>query len=142
MAQTYANHARWFPIFHFVASPILHLHVLFTGWLLYREPSFRALWALLIAVGLVALLYSCRMMALKVQDRLIRLEETLRLTRLLPPDLQGAVGTLRARHLVALRFAPDDEVADLVRRVVAGELDSQDAIKRAIRTWRPDTFRA
>jgi hypothetical protein len=142
MTQTYANHARYFPLFHFVASPVLLGNVLLTGWWLFRNPSVQTGWGFAMALGLSALLFASRLMALRVQDRLIRLEESMRLARLLPPDLQGAIGSLRPRHLVALRFAPDDEVIDLVRRVLAGELDDQKAIKMAIRNWRADTFRA
>jgi hypothetical protein len=141
-SQTYADHTRHLPLFHFVASPILLVNVLLTGWWLSKTPTVASAWAFILAIGLAALLLASRWMALKVQDRLIRLEETLRLTRLLPVDLQGAIGALRLRHFVALRFAPDEEVVELVRRVRAGELDSQDAIKQAIRTWRPDHVRA
>jgi hypothetical protein len=141
-SQSYANHARYFPLFHFVASPILLGNVLLTGWWLFRGPSVQAVWAFVMAIGLCALLFASRLMALRVQDRLIRLEESLRLARLLPPDLQGSIASLRARHFVALRFAPDDEVVELVRRVVAGELDDQKAIKMAVRNWRADTLRA
>jgi len=142
MAQTYANHARSFPLFHYVASPILLGNVLVTAWWLFKSPSVQTVWAFLMALGLGALLFASRLMALRVQDRLIRLEESLRLARVLPPDMQGAIAALRARHFVALRFAPDDEVVELVRRVVAGELDDQKAIKMAIRNWKADTFRA
>jgi hypothetical protein len=77
-----------------------------------------------------------------VQDRVIRLEESLRLSRLLPPELQSRIDELRVRHLVALRFASDGEVTDLVRRVLGGELTTPDAIKRSIKVWRPDHLRA
>ena len=140
--QTYANHTRYSPLFHFVASPILFGNLLLTGWWLYREPSLITAWAFVLAIGLEALLLASRMMALRVQDRLIRLEESLRLARVLPPEMQGAIAALRPRHFVALRFAPDGEVAELVRRIQAGELDDQKAIKLAIRNWKADTFRA
>jgi hypothetical protein len=142
MSQTFRNHARYFPLFHFVASPILLGNVLLTGWWLFRSPSLHTAWGFVMAVGLGALLFASRLMTLRVQDRLIRLEESLRLARVLPPDLQGAITALRARHFVALRFAPDDEVAGLVRRIQAEELDDQKAIKLAIRNWKADTFRA
>jgi hypothetical protein len=87
-------------------------------------------------------LLAARLMALKVQDRVIRLEERLRLARVLPADLQGSIETLRTGHLVALRFAPDDEVVELVRQVVAGKLNNQKEIKMAVRNWRPDYLRA
>jgi hypothetical protein len=142
MSQNFRNHARYFPLFHFIASPILLGNVLLTGWWLFRSPSLPTAWGFVMAVGLGALLFASRLMALRVQDRLIRLEESLRLARVLPPDLQGAITALRPRHLVALRFAPDDEVAGLIRRIQAGELDDQKAIKLAIRNWKADTFRA
>ena len=142
MTQTYANHTRYSPLYHFVASPIFFGNLLLTGWWLYREPSLVTAWAFVLAIGLEALLLVSRLMALRVQDRLIRLEESLRLTRLLPADLQGAIPALRTRHFVALRFAPDEEVAGLVRRIQAGELDDQKSIKLAIRNWKADTFRA
>jgi hypothetical protein len=142
MSQTYANHTRYSPLFHFVASPILFGNLLLTGWWLYRGPSLITAWAFILAIGLEALLLASRLMALRVQDRLIRLEESLRLVRVLPPDMQGAIGALRTRHFVALRFAPDEEVAGLVRRIQAGELDDQKSIKLAIRNWKADTFRA
>ncbi|HEX9166715.1 MAG TPA: DUF6526 family protein [Gemmatimonadales bacterium] len=142
MSQNFTNHARYFPLFHFVASPIFLLNVLLTGWWLYREPSLITAWAFVMAIGLEALLLASRTMALRVQDRLIRLEESLRLARVLPPEMQGAITALRPRHFVALRFAPDEEVTELVRRVLAGELDDQKSIKMAIRNWKADTFRA
>jgi Family of unknown function (DUF6526) len=140
--QSYANHTRYSPLFHFVASPILFGNLLLTGWWLYREPSVITAWAFILAIGLEALLLVSRLMALRVQDRLIRLEESLRLARVLPADMQGAMAALRTRHFVALRFAPDEEVAGLVRRIQAGELDDQKSIKMAIRNWKADRFRA
>jgi len=80
-------------------------------------------------------------MALRAQDRIIRFEERLRLERLLPPDLRGRVADLRTGQLVAIRFAHDDEVPDLVRRVLSGELTTQGDIKRAIQSWRADHLR-
>jgi hypothetical protein len=81
-------------------------------------------------------------MALTVQDRLIRLEETLRLQRVLPAGMQADIAKLRRRQFVALRFASDEELPELVRRVVAGELADARSIKQAITKWRPDWFRA
>ena len=80
-------------------------------------------------------------MALRAQDRIIRLEEHMRLNQLLPADLRARLGELSAGQLIALRFAPDDEVPDLVRRALGGELQRQGDIKRAIRNWRPDYLR-
>jgi hypothetical protein len=71
----------------------------------------------------------------------IRLEERLRLSRILSPADQAAVESLRPAQLIALRFASDDEVPDLVRRILAGELSKANEIKKAIRVWKPDYLR-
>ena len=80
-------------------------------------------------------------MPLRAQDRIIRLEERARLERVLPADLRGRIGELKESQLVAIRFAPDDEVPELTRRTLNGELKSQVEIKRAIRNWRADHLR-
>lgn len=140
--QSASNHTRWYPLYHFVVSPILTLTFVGTVWALARDPSWQAGLHVVLAFALLGLAFTARMMALTVQDRVIRLEETLRMTRLLPADLQAQIGKLRRRHFVALRFASDEELPDLVRRVAAGELDQQKEIKQAIRAWRPDYLRA
>jgi hypothetical protein len=80
-------------------------------------------------------------MPLVAQDRLIRLEETIRLARLLPADMKGRENELTRSQYVALRFAPDNEVPELVRRIQAGELKTAGDIKRAIKNWRADHLR-
>jgi hypothetical protein len=82
-----------------------------------------------------------RLSPLRAQDRLIRLEERLRLARLLPADLQPQIEALRPAHLVALRFASDDEVEGLVRKVLANPAMTTKEIKQQITRWRPDHFR-
>jgi hypothetical protein len=82
-------------------------------------------------------------MVLTVQDRLIRLEETLRLQRCLPDDLRGRVGELSRGQLIALRFCGDEaELAGLTRSVLGGQLTGSDDIKKSIKMWRTDTMRA
>ena len=90
--------------------------------------------ALLVAF---AIPYS-RRHALPVQDRLIRLEERLRLKELLPDVPASRIDAIPTDQLIALRFASDGEVGELVQRVLSGELVSQRQIKRAVREWRPD----
>ncbi len=140
--QTYASHRRYAPLYHFVALPILAINLAMAAQRAIRAPSRETIWEVVMAVGLVALLASARGMALTVQNRVIRLEERLRLERVLPANQRDAIDRLRLRQLVALRFAPDDELPDLVRRCVAGELSATDQIKRQIKTWRPDYVRA
>jgi hypothetical protein len=81
-------------------------------------------------------------MAVRVQDRVIRLEMRLRLAAVLPDDLRARIPTLATRHLVALRFASDAELPGLVRQVLAGSLTDQKAIKKAIVDWQADHLRA
>jgi hypothetical protein len=83
-----------------------------------------------------------RVQAVTVQDRVIRLEMRLRLRGLLPPDLQPNVDTLTHRQLVALRFASDAEMAELVRDVAAGKLATPKEIKMRIKSWQADWLRA
>ena len=83
-----------------------------------------------------------RVQALTVQDRVIRLEERLRLRQLLPPDLHPHIDSLTHRQLVALRFASDAEIADLVREVVGGACTTQKEIKQRVKSWKPDWLRA
>ena len=80
-------------------------------------------------------------MATTAQDRIIRLEETLRLQRCLPPELRSRIGELSTGQLIGLRFCSDEEVSELTRAVLNGELRGREEIKRRVRSWRPDTLR-
>jgi Family of unknown function (DUF6526) len=140
--QTFDTHSRYNPIYHFVAAPILYGNFLLQTWELARTPSRDTLASFAVALGLAALTLAARTMALSVQDRVIRLEERLRLERLLPPERRSEISALSVRQLVALRFASDAEAPALVARVVSGELADQKAIKQAVREWRPDFLRA
>jgi len=140
--QTFKKHARWLPLFHFFVMPILGVNVLVAGWALVRVPGLSAAWGLVLAVGLLALGFVSRIQALTVQDRVIRLEMRLRLRGLLPPDLQPRINELTHRQLVALRFASDAELPDLVREVLAGKLATSKDIKMRVRNWQPDWLRA
>lgn len=148
--QTYANHAKFVPLFHFVMFGILAIHLIvrliqFGGavthegaWLLWGS----SLVNIAVAVALLLLAWYARTFPLSVQNRIIRLEERLRLERLLPEELRGRIGELTVGQLVGLRFASDGEVVDLVRRVYAGELKTNDQVKRAVQNWRADHLRA
>ena len=140
--QNFANHPKYFPLYHFIATPVLMVNLGVAAVAVFKAPSLATGWQLVMAFTFICVLLAARLMVLKVQDRLIRLEERLRLARVLPADLQGAIASLRPRHLVALRFAPDDEVVDLVRQVVAGKLNQQKEIKMAVKNWQADYLRA
>jgi len=139
--QTLASHRRFIPVFHFFALPVLLINVLVAGYYFVRDPRLINGWGLLVAIALAVGISWSRFMPLRAQDRIIRLEERTRLERLLPSDLRGRIGELSERQLIAIRFAPDDEVPDLTRRTLNGELKSPGDIKRAIHNWRADHFR-
>lgn len=138
--QTYANHRRFEPLFHFALLPFFLLTAVATVWRLIKDPSLHGAWVMLTAFALVLLALEVRGYALKVQDRLIRLEEHLRMEHLLPADLKGRIPELTVRQCVGLRFASDGELADRVREALAEGLNDE-AIKQRIQSWRPDTFR-
>jgi len=140
--QTYANHRRFFPLFHFFALPIVVLNVLMVVGGLVRHPSIGDVWPLIFAIGVAAGFLACRASIVTVQDRLIGLEMRLRLAAVLPSELGARIPELRIRQLVGLRFAGDAELPQLVTRCLNGELRTADQVKREIREWRPDFVRA
>jgi len=140
--QSYKTHTRFFPPFHFFVIPVLLINVLNEIRHVIQDPTRHTLWVLIVAIALLMTALLSRVMALTVQDRVIRLEERLRMRHVLPSDLQQQIDALTPRQLVALRFASDAELADLVREVAAGKLATQKAIKLRVRTWRPDWLRA
>ncbi|HVT40633.1 MAG TPA: DUF6526 family protein [Gemmatimonadaceae bacterium] len=140
--QNFSNHTRLLPIYHFFALPVTLLYALYQIYEAARNPTTASIvWAVYASAIACAVLAS-RFMAVSVQDRVIRLEETLRMQRILPASMQGDIAKLTRRQFVALRFASDDELADLVRRTVAGEFQTQKEIKQAVKNWRADWLRA
>ena len=140
--QSYKQHVRWLPLFHFFVMPALGVNVVMAAWGLIQSPGFWTLWSVVFAIALLGLGFLSRIQALTVQDRVIRLEMRLKMRQLLPPDLQPRINDLTHRQLVALRFASDDELADLVREVLAGRLASSKEIKMRVRSWQSDWLRA
>ena len=142
--QSYPTHRRYFPLFHFVVLPLLAINLIIRiVYAILHRGARLVWWEIVFALALVCLALATRRMVLTVQDRLIRLEETLRLQRCLPDDLRGRVGELTSDQLIALRFCGDEaEVAGLTRSVLGGQLTDRDDIKKSIKTWRPDTMRA
>jgi hypothetical protein len=138
--QTFANHARLDPLFHFFVLPVFGLSTLAAIVLFLWHPSLHSAWrSVLIAAATVAV-FKIRLYALRVQDRVIRLEERLRLASLLPQSSRSRIPEFTEGQLLALRFASDVEVAKLAERALAEKLSRAD-IKKAIQTWRPDYWR-
>lgn len=140
--QSHATHRRWFPLFHFVVQPLLVTAIALAIAGVRRTPDRLHVWALILTVAVEALAISARLMALTVQNRVIRLEMWLRLGAVLPADLKPRIPELRVSQLLGLRFAPDAELPELVRRCLAGELAGSGAVKREIRNWQGDYLRA
>lgn len=138
--QDYDSHRRFNPLYHFVALPIFIINFGVAAYHLYRVPSAESAWLLVVAFGLVAILGVGRLQAVMTQDRIIRLEERLRL-QVLAPALAGRLDQLTRRQVAALRFASDEELPALAERVFAGEFATNGDIKRAVARWRPDHMR-
>ena len=140
--QSYQKHTRWLPGFHFFVIPVLLANVFVSAWRLWQMPTLGTTFRLVVAAALLLLGLLSRLQAVTVQDRLIRLEMRLKLRQLLPPDLQPRINDLTYRQLVALRFASDAELPDLVRDVLAGKLTTSKDIKMRVKTWQADWLRA
>jgi hypothetical protein len=139
--QSFENHAKIVPLYHRWMTGLLVLPTLYFGYRAAFDFSVDRLALFLFAVGGVLAAFYARAFPLGVQDRVIRLEERLRLERLLPPDLANRIGELTTNQLVGLRFASDEELPELVRRVLAEKITDRTEIKRAIKKWRPDDAR-
>ena len=138
--QTLKNHARFDPMFHgFLVFGALIL-LISAVYALVRQPDWWGAVRLFGVVWAIVLMFRTRLYALKVQDRVIRLEERLRLAQLLPDSTRLRLGELSERQLIGLRFACDAEVPALVLQTVEGNWD-QKQIKQAIQTWRADYWR-
>jgi hypothetical protein len=140
--QTYANHTRWLPPFHFFVLPVLLLNVLDSLRHLFMAPSLSTAFGAVVASAIFLGLALAREMVNTVQDRVIRLEMRLRLAQLLPPDLRSRIDDLRPKQLVALRFAADGELPELVRDVLARKYTTPKDIKLQIKSWQGDWLRA
>jgi hypothetical protein len=138
--QTYASHGRLDPPFHFFLTPLALAALILSIVILVRNPSLpSALWVTL-ALGFLVLAGKARGYALKVQDRVIRLEERIRLAMLLPEGLRPRIAELTESQLIGLRFASDAELPALAQRAMNEGLTKRQ-IKSAIQSWRADDFR-
>ena len=136
--QSFESHAKIVPGYHRVATALVVLPTLYFGYRAALAFTWDGLFLFLFAVGVCLVGFYVRYFPLRVQDRLIGLEERLRMERVLPADLGARAREIPTRQLVALRFASDEELPDLVRRVLDDGLTDRTEIKRAIRAWRPD----
>jgi hypothetical protein len=142
--QSFANHRRFDPWYHFFAAPIVLITFFVSLWTFVKSLSqgfaLWSLWHVLVCAAAVVLTLKLRSFALKDQDRIIRLEERLRLATLLDASLKPRIGELEERQLIGIRFASDAEVPGLVKLALDEKLTGEE-IKKRIQNWRPDTFR-
>ena len=137
-AQNYDNHGKFVRPFHMVALPILLINLIFSAYVAVTSLSVDSVIALLVAFALIIVGLYARMFALGAQDRVIRLEERLRLGELLSEDQKHTIDKLTTAQLIGLRFASDGEVAGLVAAVSAEGIEDRDEIKKRVTNWRAD----
>ena len=141
--QNFKNHARFDPAFHFFLAPMTLLNLAFSIYAtIHAWPGFRHthLWWIAMSIVLFVMAGKMRSYALQNQDRIIRLEEQLRLADLLPEGKLGLVDALTIDQFIGLRFASDAELPALAARAIAENLNRKQ-IKALIVTWRPDNDR-
>ena len=142
MTQSFENHAKFVPAFHFFILPVFLLNVLWSIYRLIQSFSVESARSLLLALAFLLLAFYARTFALAVQDRLIRLEMRLRMQQLLPQELRPRIPDFTVDQLVALRFASDAELPGLCRKVVDEEIADRKVIKKMVQNWQPDLLRA
>jgi Family of unknown function (DUF6526) len=141
--QSFANHGKFFPPFHFFVVPVMVMNFVGSIYRWYVTGfSWGGGWRVLLALGLLMGFLTARVMALKVQDRVIRLEERLRYERVLPADLKPRIEEFTVSQMVSLRFACDAELPGLARKVLDEKMNERKAIKRMVKNWKPDYLRA
>ena len=129
--QSFANHTRFDPPFHFFVLPVFAITVIVAIVQLVRDPSLHGAWLVVFTVAATTAVFKIRTYALKVQDRIIRLEERLRLAILVDKPLRAHIVELSESQLVGLRFASDAELPALTARALSEKL-SRTEIKKAV----------
>ena len=137
-AQSFENHARMVPAYHGVATGLVVLPTLYFAYLAITDFSVERLAFFAFCAGMIIIALFARVFPLGVQDRVIRLEERMRMELLLPDDFKGRIKELATEHLIGLRFASDEELPGLVRRVLDEGIMDRKVIKEAIENWRAD----
>jgi hypothetical protein len=138
--QNFKNHGRLDPPYHLVSFFILIVSLIVSIVYLVGHPHFYSAWIVVLSVVVFIPFFKMRTYALKVQDRVIRLEERLRLQALAPAEWHAQINRLTEDQLIALRFAPDEELVELAQQAIAENL-SRKQIKERIKNWRPDHWR-
>jgi hypothetical protein len=139
--QDLKSHGRFDPPYHFFLTIIFVANlVIAIEHAVHSAHAFMAWWLVVLSFAGIVLLYRMRTYPLKVQDRVIRLEERLRLQSLAPAEWHTQIYRLSEDQLIGLRFAGDDEVVELAKQALEHNLNRKQ-IKERIRSWRPDHWR-
>jgi len=138
--QNFKNHARLDPVFHFFLSFVLLANLIVAIVYLIQHPRFYSAWLVVLSVAVFVFYFKLRLYPLKVQDRVIRLEERLRLQALAPADWHAQIYRLSEDQLIGLRFASDDEAVELAKQALEENLNRKQ-IKERIKRWRADNWR-
>jgi len=138
--QSLANHMKFDPPFHFFVLPVLLVNIFVVAFLFFRLPGLGGAWIVVVSVALMVFAGRTRSFVTHLQDRIIRLEERLRLSSILQEPLRSRINELTDSQLIGLRFASDAELPALVQRALDEKLSRRD-IKKAIVEWRPDYAR-
>jgi hypothetical protein len=138
--QNLKNHARLDPLYHIILGLVLLLNLVYSIVHLVRHFGVFSAWFVVLSLAFIVLYLKVRTYPLKVQDRVIRLEERLRLQALTPAEWHSQIHRLSVDQLIGLRFAGDDEVVGLAKQALEENL-SRKQIKERIRNWKPDDWR-
>ena len=138
--QSFKSHARFDPPYHMVTATVLAVNLFIALSFAWKYPNYFSFWLVILSLAVWIPLVKVRSYPLKVQDRVIRLEERLRLQALAPAEWHAQIYRLTEDQLIALRFASDDEVVELAKQALEHNLD-RNQIKERIKIWRPDYYR-
>ncbi len=138
--QSLRNHARFDPLFHFFLAPVVLANLICAVVALIRHPHWHSAWWVVLSVAAIVATFKLRLYSLKVQDRVIRLEERLRLQALAPAEWRAQIYRLTEDQLIGLRFAADDEAVELAKQALEHNLNRKQ-IKQRIKSWRADEWR-
>jgi hypothetical protein len=138
--QSFKNHGRLDPPYHFVLTTVLAVNLFIMLSYAWHNLNYFTEWLVILSIAVFIPLGKLRTYPLKVQDRVIRLEERLRLQALAPAEWHAQIYRLTEDQLIGLRFASDDEVVELAKQALEQNL-TRKQIKERIKTWRPDDFR-
>ena len=136
--QNFENHAKMVPAYHYWMAPMLLLPTVYLGYGVVVDFSLAGLLSFVFAIGVFLVAFFARWFALGVQDRVIRLEEQLRMERLLPEDLRQRIPEVTTTQMIALRFASDEELPGLVSKALSEGISDRKKLKQEIKQWRAD----